>query len=48
VRGFRRFTIEHVPRSANGEADRLANQALDTALDRSVLGDALDGTEGTA
>jgi ribonuclease HI len=31
VRGLRRFTIEHVPREKNREADRLANQALDEA-----------------
>jgi ribonuclease HI len=34
VRGFRRFTIQHVPRDRNGEADRLANQAID---DRAML-----------
>ena len=29
VRGFQRFTIEHVPRAANAAADRLANEAID-------------------
>ncbi|MFH1003080.1 MAG: ribonuclease HI family protein [Chloroflexota bacterium] len=28
---FRQVTISHVPRQQNAEADRLANQALDTA-----------------
>ena len=31
ARKFKRFTIEHVPREKNTEADRLANQALDDA-----------------
>jgi ribonuclease HI len=30
-RRFKRFSIEHVPREVNLEADRLANQALDEA-----------------
>lgn len=29
---FRSFTISHIPRSQNGTADALANQALDTRL----------------
>ncbi|MGQ0721944.1 MAG: ribonuclease HI family protein [Candidatus Eiseniibacteriota bacterium] len=29
IRGFRRFRVRHVPREENGEADRLANEALD-------------------
>jgi ribonuclease HI len=33
ARSFRRFTIEHVPRAANALADRLANQAIDEAID---------------
>ncbi len=28
---FRRRTIEHIPREENGEADRLANRAIDDA-----------------
>lgn len=31
LRGFRRWSIRHVPREANASADRLANQALDAA-----------------
>ncbi len=31
---FRSFTISHIPRSQNGTADALANQALDTRLRR--------------
>jgi ribonuclease HI len=31
VRGFRSFSIQHVPREQNQEADRLANLAMDTA-----------------
>jgi ribonuclease HI len=30
IRGFRRFRVRHVPREENGEADRLANEALDS------------------
>ena len=29
IRGFRRFRVRHVPREENGEADRLANEALE-------------------
>jgi ribonuclease HI len=29
IRGFRRFRVCHVPREQNGDADRLANEALD-------------------
>jgi ribonuclease HI len=31
VRGFRRFSIRHIPRAGNKEADRLANAAVDRA-----------------
>lgn len=31
---FKSFTISHIPRSQNGTADALANQALDTRLRR--------------
>jgi ribonuclease HI len=29
IRGFRSFRVHHVPREQNGDADRLANEALD-------------------
>jgi ribonuclease HI len=32
IEGFRRVTISHIPREENGEADRLANLAIDEYL----------------
>ncbi|MFN8009185.1 MAG: reverse transcriptase-like protein [Terriglobia bacterium] len=31
IRGLKRFTLQHIPREENREADRLANQAMDQA-----------------
>jgi ribonuclease HI len=30
IRRFKRFTVRHIPRAMNSEADRLANEAMDT------------------
>jgi len=40
TRSFKRFTIEHVPRDDNAEADRLANQAIDEAGEAGWAGEA--------